>query len=56
MARYNALYDKQCDEDFGKEAYRLSELRHPPYYGVRSCAFLLGTLDGIRIDENMNAP
>ncbi len=53
--RYNVLYDKQCDEDFGKEAYRLSEIRKPPYYGVRSCAFLLGTLDGIRIDENMNA-
>ncbi len=55
VARYNELYDKQCDDDFGKEPYRLSELRRPPYYGVRSCAFLLGTLDGIRIDENMNA-
>ena len=55
VARYNELYDKQYDEDFGKEPYRLSELRRPPYYGVRSCAFLLGTLDGIRIDENMNA-
>jgi succinate dehydrogenase/fumarate reductase flavoprotein subunit len=55
VERYNALYDKQCDEDFGKEAHRLSELRKPPYYGVRACAFLLGTLDGIRIDENMNA-
>ena len=55
VTRYNELYDKQCDEDFGKEPYRLSELRKPPYYGVRSCAFLLGTLDGIRIDENMNA-
>lgn len=53
--RYNALYDKQCDEDFGKEPHRLSEIRKPPYYGVRACAFLLGTLDGIRIDENMNA-
>ncbi len=55
VARYNELYDNQCDEDFGKEPYRLSEIRKPPYYGVRACAFLLGTLDGIRIDENMNA-
>jgi hypothetical protein len=55
VSRYNALYDKQCDEDFGKEPHRLSEIRRPPYYGVRGCAFLLGTLDGIRIDENMNA-
>jgi hypothetical protein len=55
VARYNELYFKQCDEDFGKEPYRLSEIRRPPYYGVRACAFMLGTLDGIRIDENMNA-
>jgi len=55
VARYNELFDKQCDEDFGKEAHRLSEIRKPPFYGARACAFLLGTLDGIRIDENMNA-
>ena len=55
VERYNQLYDKQVDEDFGKEPYRLSQLRRPPYYGVRACAFMLGTLDGIRIDENMNA-
>jgi hypothetical protein len=55
VKRYNELCDKQCDEDFGKEPHRLSELRKPPYYGARACAFLLGTLGGIRIDENMNA-
>jgi fumarate reductase flavoprotein subunit len=55
VARYNELFDKQCDEDFGKEPHRLSEIRKPPYYGVRACAFLLATLDGIRIDQNMNA-
>ncbi len=27
----------------------------PPFYGCRSCGFLLATLDGIRIDTNMNA-
>lgn len=53
--RYNELFDKQCDVDFGKEAHRLSEIRKPPYYGVRACAFVLGTIDGIRVDENMNA-
>jgi hypothetical protein len=55
VARYNELFDKQHDEDFGKEPHRLSELRKPPYYGVRACAFLLATADGIRIDQNMNA-
>ena len=55
VARLYELWDKQVDEDFGKEPYRLSAVRKPPYYGVRACAFLLGTLDGILIDENMNA-
>jgi fumarate reductase flavoprotein subunit len=55
VRRYNELYDRQRDEDFGKEPHRLSEIRKPPFYGVRACAFLLGTLDGIRIDGNMNA-
>jgi ASC-1-like (ASCH) protein len=55
VARYNELYDAGADEDFGKEPHRLSQLRRPPYYGARSIAFLLGTLDGILIDENMNA-
>ncbi|MBN1831132.1 MAG: FAD-binding protein [Deltaproteobacteria bacterium] len=55
VTRYNELFDKQCDEDFGKEPHRLSEIRKPPYYGVRACAFLLATVDGIRIDQNMNA-
>jgi fumarate reductase flavoprotein subunit len=55
VARYNELFDKQYDEDFGKEPHRLSELRKPPYYGVRACAILLATVDGIRIDQNMNA-
>jgi hypothetical protein len=55
VVRYNELFDKQCDEDFGKEPHRLSEIRRPPYYGVRACAFLLATVDGIHIDQNMNA-
>ena len=55
VSRYNELFDQQWDEDFGKEAHRLSEIRRPPYYGARACGFLLGTIDGICIDENMNA-
>jgi len=54
--RYNELYDKQQDEDFGKEAFRLSALRTPPFEGVRlSGGYFICTLDGIRIDTNMNA-
>lgn len=54
--RYNELYDKQKDEDFGKEAFRLSELRTAPFEGVRlSGGYFICTLDGIKIDTNMNA-
>lgn len=54
--RYNELYDKQNDEDFGKEAFRLSQLRTAPFEGVRmSGGYFICTLDGIKIDENMNA-
>ena len=55
VARYNELYDQQLDEDFGKEAYRLSALRTPPFFGVRQTGYLLCTLDGIKIDEQMHA-
>ena len=51
--RYNTLYDNQLDEDFGKEAYRLSELRTPPFFGGWYGASFLTTVDGLRINENM---
>ncbi|MDR3276921.1 MAG: FAD-binding protein [Treponema sp.] len=53
VARYNALYDQQRDEDFFKEAYRLSAIRTPPYYAIRVAAHFLCTLDGVRIDTRM---
>ena len=50
--RYNELYDLGTDEDFGKEDYRLSELRTPPFYGTWFGGSLLTTLDGVRIDKD----
>lgn len=52
-ARYNELYDMQEDVDFGKPAYRLSELRNPPYYGLWLGGSLLCTGDALWIDEDM---
>lgn len=52
---YNELFDAQEDTDYGKEAYRLSELRTPPFYGCWFGGSLLGTLDGIRINSKMQA-
>ncbi|MEG0375165.1 MAG: hypothetical protein RR505_03510 [Raoultibacter sp.] len=53
--RCNELYDKQDDEDFGKNAYHLSSLRNPPYYGATLGGTLLTALDGVRIDKDIRA-
>ena len=56
VERYNELFDKQKDEDFGKEAYRLSALRTAPFEGVRmSGGYFICTMDGIRINTDINA-
>lgn len=53
-ARQNANYDAQVDDDFGKEAFRLSALRTPPYYGtVKSCGLTLCTFDGIQVNDDL---
>jgi hypothetical protein len=55
VERYNELYDKGVDEDFGKEPHRLSQLRTAPFEGVRlSGGYFIATMDGIKIDETMN--
>ena len=51
--RYNGFFDAQDDEDFGKEDYRLSTLKTPPFYGVTCGGTLLCTGDGIKINEHM---
>ena len=51
--RYNELFDAQADPDYGKEDYRLSELRTPPFYGCWYGASLLTTLDGLQINAKM---
>lgn len=55
VARYNELYDKGVDEDFGKEAHRMSAIRTAPFYGAKNTGCILCTMDGIQIDQNMNA-
>lgn len=52
VERYNAQFDAQKDDDFGKEAYRLSALRTPPFYGCWFGGSLLTTLDGLRINKD----
>lgn len=51
--RYNELYVKGIDEDYGKEKHRLSPVMTAPFYGVRVGAWHLTTLDGCRINTDM---
>ena len=55
VAQYNAMCDAGEDTQFGKEAYRMMKLDTPPYYGVRQTGMLLYTLDGICINDSMQA-
>ena len=55
VERYNEVYDKQNDEDFGKPAYRLSAIRTAPFYGCWLGASLLTTEQGIAINEKGQA-
>ena len=52
--RYNHLAEQGRDEDYNKEAYRLMKLDTPPFYGVRTGAWFLATLDGVMIDTDMH--
>ncbi|MCQ2509057.1 MAG: FAD-binding protein [Lachnospiraceae bacterium] len=51
--RYNELCAAGKDEDYGKEKHRLTPVDTPPYYGIRTGAWHLTTLDGVRINKNM---
>lgn len=56
VEHYNELAANGEDTDFGKESYRLSTLTEAPFYGVRQCGgYLICTMDGIQIDDNMHA-
>lgn len=55
VERYNQYAASGVDEEYGKVSYRLTPIDTAPFYGARTCAWLLSTLDGIRIDTNMNA-
>lgn len=48
--RYNQQFDAQVDDDYGKEAYRLSAIRTAPFYGLWFGGTLLTTIDGLRIN------
>lgn len=53
--QYNQYYDNQLDEQFHKQAYRLSAIRTAPFYGTWFGGSLLTTCDGVRINAECQA-
>ncbi len=51
---YNEMAAAGEDTDYYKEKHRLMPIDTPPFYGVRTGAWFLATLDGITIDTNMH--
>ncbi|MEC4273164.1 FAD-dependent oxidoreductase [Adlercreutzia sp. R25] len=53
-AQQTENYEKGEDLQFGKEAFRLSALKTPPFYGsVKNCGLTLCTLDGIQVNDDL---
>ena len=52
VERYNELVAVGEDTDFGKDAYRLSAIDEPPFYGMKTGGLALCTLDGVVIDDD----
>ncbi len=55
VEHYNELCAAGEDTDFGKEAHRLTPVDAAPFYGCKNTGYVLCTLDGIQINENLNA-
>ena len=53
VERYNQMAVAGNDTDFGKPAKDMLALVRPPYYGVTYGGWLLTTMDGLRINENI---
>lgn len=53
VARVNELSAQGVDQDFGKEAYRLTPVAQAPYYGCMLGGRLLCTFDGLRVNKKM---
>lgn len=56
VERYNEMYDKGVDEDFGKRADRLTEVRKPPFYAAQMGPLGYQTFYGsVCCDSDMHA-
>lgn len=53
IKRYNDLVQKGVDEDFGKDPVKLTAIVKPPFGASKTGAGLLVTMDGLRINTDL---
>ncbi|MEA1960555.1 MAG: FAD-dependent oxidoreductase [Bacillota bacterium] len=53
VARYNELTKQGKDLDFGKIPFRMSTLENGPFYAANLAGLLICTLNGLRINTNL---
>ncbi|HNY66818.1 MAG TPA: FAD-dependent oxidoreductase [Deltaproteobacteria bacterium] len=53
VKRYNQLVQKGVDEDFGKDPAKLTAIVKPPFGACKTGAGLLVTMDGLRINTDL---
>lgn len=55
VERYNALCEKGVDDDFGKQSKDMRPIVKGPFYGIAVGEWLLATMNGIRVNTNLQA-
>ncbi len=55
VERYNELCDKGVDEDFGKQKKDMTPVRKGPFYGIAIGEWLLATMNGVKVNTNLEA-
>ena len=55
IERYNELCDKGIDLDFGKQKKDMTPIKQGPFYGIAVGSWLLATMNGVRVNTNLQA-
>ncbi len=55
IERYNELCDKGIDLDFGKQKKDMTPIKQGPFYGICLGSWLLATMNGVRVNTNLQA-
>lgn len=55
IERYNTLCENGYDEDFGKQAKDMTPVKQGPFYGIAVGSWLLATMNGVRVNTNLEA-